>query len=187
MRSERAGSSSDRMGQRRPDGADTSGGPGGGPTDFEAFFEAEAPSLYRRLCLVSPSPQEAEEAMQDAFLKVWERWDRVAAMDRPDGYLYRTAFRLAYRRGRRSRLGLARERQAEAGRGETADANATESVAAGLRAATPRQRAALVLTELMGYSSEEAADILGIKAGTVRTLASQGRAAMRDELERPDA
>ena len=43
----------------------------------------------------------------------------------------------------------------------------------------PRQRAALVLTEIFGYSSEQAARIRGVRPTTVRVLASQGRAALR--------
>jgi DNA-directed RNA polymerase specialized sigma24 family protein len=43
----------------------------------------------------------------------------------------------------------------------------------------PRQRAALVLTEIFGYRSDQAAEILGIRPSTVRALASQGRAALR--------
>jgi DNA-directed RNA polymerase specialized sigma24 family protein len=36
-----------------------------------------------------------------------------------------------------------------------------------------------VLTEIIGYDSAQAGSILGIRATTVRVLASQGRAAMR--------
>jgi RNA polymerase sigma-70 factor (ECF subfamily) len=50
----------------------------------------------------------------------------------------------------------------------------------------PRQRAALVLTELIGFSSEEAGRMLGVRPGTVRALASQGRAAMKQNLEADD-
>ncbi len=37
-----------------------------------------------------------------------------------------------------------------------------------------RQRAALVLREIFDYSSEQAAQILGIQATSVRVLASRG-------------
>jgi DNA-directed RNA polymerase specialized sigma24 family protein len=50
----------------------------------------------------------------------------------------------------------------------------------------PRQRAALVLTELIGFSSEEAGHMLGVRPGTVRALASHGRAAMKQHLEADD-
>ena len=46
-----------------------------------------------------------------------------------------------------------------------------------LGALTPRQRAALVLTEVLGYSGEEAGQLLGIKASTVWGLTHQARAA----------
>jgi RNA polymerase sigma-70 factor (ECF subfamily) len=44
---------------------------------------------------------------------------------------------------------------------------------------TPRQRAALVLVDLLGYPSEQAGSILGVRASTVRALAAQGRRALR--------
>jgi DNA-directed RNA polymerase specialized sigma24 family protein len=65
-----------------------------GSRTFEAFYEAEARTLFRRLWLVTGNRAEAEELMQDAFLSVWERWDRVVGMDDPLGYLYRTAMNL---------------------------------------------------------------------------------------------
>ena len=58
----------------------------------------------------------------------------------------------------------------------------TVSTATSLRAARiqlTRSRPELVLTDLMGYSSEEAGRILGVKAVTARVLASQAQAAMR--------
>ena len=44
---------------------------------------------------------------------------------------------------------------------------------------TPRQRAALLLMDVYGYGSDHAARIMGIRASTVRVLASQARAAIR--------
>jgi RNA polymerase sigma factor (sigma-70 family) len=155
------------------------------PVTFEAFFQAEHARLLRALFLVTGNEQEAEELMQDAFLAVWERWDRVREMERPTGYLYRTAmnaFRSRVRRAARAAkrlVGCAEE-------DEFARADQRDAVARGLGTLTPRQRAALVLTELLGYGSEEAGEILGVKAVTVRVLASQGRTAMKEKLERSD-
>jgi DNA-directed RNA polymerase specialized sigma24 family protein len=44
---------------------------------------------------------------------------------------------------------------------------------------TPRQRAAVVLTELLGHSFDKAATELRIKPGTVRVLVSQARATLK--------
>jgi DNA-directed RNA polymerase specialized sigma24 family protein len=52
---------------------------------FETFYQVEARTLFRRLWLVTGNHAEAEELMQDAFLRVWERWDRVGGMDDPSG------------------------------------------------------------------------------------------------------
>lgn len=51
---------------------------------------------------------------------------------------------------------------------------------------TPRQRAALVLTEALGYSGEETGRLLGIRASTVYALTHQARAALRADLEATD-
>jgi RNA polymerase sigma-70 factor (ECF subfamily) len=71
---------------------------------FETFYQAEARTLFRRLWLVTGNRAEAEELMQDAFLRVWERWDRVGGMDDAPGYLYRTAMNLFRKRYRRATL-----------------------------------------------------------------------------------
>ena len=157
------------------------------PPSFEAFFEAERSRLLRALFLMTGNVQEAEELMQDAFLAVWERWDRVGMMEDPTGYLYRTAMN-RYRSARR-RLGRATRRLVGAAEGGDAFASADErdAVARALAALPRRQRQAVVLTELYDYDSDEAGRLLGVKAVTVRVLASQGRASMRLVLEEDDA
>jgi hypothetical protein len=58
---------------------------------FEDFFEREKADLYGAMCLVTRDRHEAEEIVQDAFVRVLERWDRVGSLEDPHGYLYRTA------------------------------------------------------------------------------------------------
>jgi RNA polymerase sigma factor (sigma-70 family) len=48
---------------------------------------------------------------------------------------------------------------------------------------SPRQRAVIVLTDLLDFSSEEAARMLGVRSGTVRMHASRARAALASMLE----
>jgi RNA polymerase sigma-70 factor (ECF subfamily) len=52
-------------------------------------------------------------------------------------------------------------------------------VARALQDLTPRQRAAVVLTELLGYTAEAAGKELGIRPATVRALTFQARSALR--------
>ena len=153
-----------------------------GAISFDEFFQAESEPLFRRLWLVTRNRHEAEEVMQDAFLSLLERWDRIAEIDDPTAYLYRTAFNVWNKRARRTVRHL-RAVLTPANHADDVDAaDARTLVGDALARLTPRQRAAVVLTELLGFTSEEAGDILGIRAVTARVLASQARAAMRSHL-----
>jgi RNA polymerase sigma factor (sigma-70 family) len=155
--------------------------------DFEAFYEAESQTLFRRLWLIAGNRSEAEEIMQDAFLRLLERWDRIDQLKDPTAYLYRTAMNVFRRRYRRSALAIRKTFAPDTGHDEFAAADARDAVLRALATLSPRQRAALVLIELEGMSSQEAGEALGIKASTVRALATQGRAAFRTLMEEPDA
>jgi RNA polymerase sigma-70 factor, ECF subfamily len=153
---------------------------------FEAFFEAERARLYGTLCLVTGDRGEAEDLMQEAFLKVWERWDRVSGVSDPPGYLYRTAFNLFRSRLRRAARAARRIFGPDAAVDPFPGVEDRQVLLGALRKLTPRQRAAVVLVELMDLTSEDAAKILHIRPVTVRVLASQGRAAIKRHLEGQD-
>ena len=147
---------------------------------FEDLVEAESAGLFGALCLITRDRYEAEDVMQEAFLKVWERWDRVAGHGRsdrlplPDGAepvspapaarlpgapacdAPRSSAATSSPRSRRATRSFARSRNSRRGSGMS-----------------------VVLVDLLDYSSEEAARVMGIKAATVRVLASQGRAALK--------
>jgi RNA polymerase sigma-70 factor, ECF subfamily len=149
---------------------------------FESFFDREARTLFRRLYAVTGNTGEAEEIMQDAFLALWERWDRVGAMDDPTGYLYRTSMNIFRKRGRRAALAIRRRLALAPDLVPFADIDAQQDVVAALRTLSPRQRAAVVLLDVMDYSSEEAGRALGVTAGTVRGLASRARETLRRRM-----
>jgi RNA polymerase sigma factor (sigma-70 family) len=157
-----------------------------GDRSFEAFFETERDRLYGALCLLTADRQEAEEIVQDAFLALWSRWERVGSLPDPTGYLYRTAMNTFRKRLRRGRVALRRQPATFDAPDELAVAIARRTVMAALATLPPRQRAAVVLTDLLDYSSEDAGRILGVKAGSVRALAHQGRDSMRKAMGGPD-
>jgi RNA polymerase sigma-70 factor, ECF subfamily len=148
---------------------------------FEDFFQDTHERLFAALCLVTADRHEAEEIMQDAYLRVWERWDRVAGMDEPTGFLFRTAMNLFRKRYRRARLAA---RHALSRESTTRDAFATiddrDALVRGLRTLTPHQRAAVVLTAILGYSSSEAGQMLGVSDSTIRVMTTRARSAMRE-------
>jgi RNA polymerase sigma factor (sigma-70 family) len=156
------------------------------PAAFEDFFEAERARLLRALYLLTGNAQEAEEVLQDSFMAVWERWDRVSTMDDPTGYLFRTALN-RHRSGVRRATRAARRTIGLADGGDLfAAADERDALARALATLSPRRREAIVLTELMGYGSAEAGRAMGIADATVRRLTQDARAQLRRELEDTD-
>ena len=153
---------------------------------FEEFFETEGGRLFRALLLVTHDAAEAEDLMQEAFVRVWERWDRVAHVEDPAGYLFKTALNLHRSALRRALTSAKRSLRPPAEHDPFEEVISRDEAVRSLAALTPRQRAAVVVTELLGYSSEEAGAILGVRPGTVRTLTSQARAALQEWRERED-
>ena len=149
------------------------------PLGFESFFEKNRSKLFGALCLVTGDRHEAEEITQDAFLKVWQRWDRVSTLEDPTGFLFRTAMNVFRNRARRTALAVRKVLRLATSADDLAAVEDRDQMVRAMRRLTPHQRAALVLTGYLGYSSEEAAKVLGVKASTVRALATKGRVAAR--------
>ena len=154
---------------------------------FDTFFEEEHERLFKALYFVTGDRQDAEDLMQDAFLRLWERWDDIGRIEDPTGYLFRVALNGFRMRRRRAAMTLRKVIPVKEERDAFADAEMRADVRALLAGLTPRQRAALLLVDLLGYPSEQAGSILGVRASTVRALATQGRRALRETEGARDA
>ena len=135
------------------------------------------------LYVLTGDRDQAEELAQHAFCRVWERWEQVGGLDDPRGYLFRTASTptTAPPAGRSCRPpgprragphltgALARPADLAADR---------DHVARALTRLTPRQREALVLTQLLDRGTSHAARIMRIRPATVRVLVSQARSVL---------
>jgi RNA polymerase sigma-70 factor (ECF subfamily) len=150
---------------------------------FEEFYEANHRRLFTALCLVTGNRSEAEEIMQEAFLRLFERWGRVSGLDNADGYLFRAATNVFRNRRRRAVLALRRTLALAPRHDDLARVEERDEIVRLLHTLPPRSRAAIVLTSLLDYSSEDAARILGIRASSVRALATQARAQLRGTRE----
>jgi RNA polymerase sigma-70 factor, ECF subfamily len=159
---------------------------------FEGFYMANERRLYRALYVLTGSRDEAEDLAQHAFCRVWERWDRVAALDDPAGYLFRTAFNAHHSATRRAVRAARRVVDVVAHSAPTpapgpADLAADrDHVTRSLARLSPRQREAVVLTQLLDCDASHAARIMRIRPATVRVLVSQARAVLARPA-RPDA
>lgn len=155
-------------------------------SSFEQFVQVEGASLHGALRLLTRDRTEAEDLMQDALLKVWERWNHVRGLDDPSGYLYKTALNLYRKRLRRAAVAIKHVVGLRPRRDGLDEVESRDTVLRALAAITPRQRMSLVLTDLLDYSSEDAGRLMGVKPATVRVLASQGRSALRENMDGDD-
>src|SRR5215469_17027220 len=160
---------------------------------FEAF--AAADPLFRAGYLMTGDASEAEDLVQETFIRVARRWPRVSAMDHPVAYARRILINLALDgAGRRSRQRA--ELEAPGGQPELADEGAARALQGiddlaefrwALARLPPRERAVLVLRYWADLPVAEVAAALGCSAGTVKSTASRGAARLAGVLahERP--
>jgi RNA polymerase sigma-70 factor (ECF subfamily) len=153
------------------------------PNSFEEFYESNFRRVFTGLCLVTGDRHEAEEITQESFLRVFEHWDRVGALEDPTGYVFRVAmnvFRSRYRRAAlalRRALSLVPDQTDDLGAVETHD-----EVIRLLRTLTAPQRAAVVLTAILDFKAEDAGRMLGIRTSSVRSLTTRARAEMKRKV-----
>lgn len=174
--------------------------PGSRDPEFDAFFTRLEQPLYGYLRRLVPNDEVAMDLAQEAFFRAWKRFDEVRMYDRPDAWLYRVATNLAisYLRRRRplsfSHL-FARTHEVEGAdaleetlpfadphdlEGRVLERDAIEHV---LRRMPERQRAALLLRTVQGYSCEEIATTLGITVTNARQTLSRARERFRSLYE----
>jgi RNA polymerase sigma-70 factor (sigma-E family) len=127
----------------------------------------------------------AEEVVQDAFVQVHRRWDRIEGAALP-AYLRQTVVN-GCRSARRHLRVVARNRPEPPGTAPGADegvvaASRRRDVLEALARLPRRQREVLVLRYYLELSEREIAQTLQISQGAVKTHASRGAAALRDSL-----
>jgi len=159
--------------------------------DREAFgklVERYAGQARRLAYAVLGSIEDADDAAQDGFLaalKSIERYDPA----RPFGpWLLRIVANAAADRRRRLKVRTTEAIPADAPTGELAPDKATDRNAfraalnTALATLPPRQRIAVVLFDMEGYSHREIADVVKVPEGTVRSDVFHARRALRDAL-----
>jgi RNA polymerase sigma-70 factor (ECF subfamily) len=143
--------------------------------DFEAFVLEHEPTL-RRALVAAVGPTGAGDALAEALAYGWEHWDRVSAMERPVGYL----FRVGQSRSRRRRFGLLPAR-------EPVEPWVEPGLPAALGSLTEQQRVAVVLVHAFGLTHKEVADLLAISPSSIQNHVERGLRKLRDAMEVSDA
>ena len=154
--------------------------------DFRRFVSARLDSLRGLAYLTCGDWQAAEDAVSTSLAKLYVRWHRVSS---PERYVTRMVVRAAIDEVRRP---WRRERASSHALPETAQPDKSDSinerlrVRHALRQLPPGQRAVLVLRFYEGLSVEEAADVLGRSAGTIKSQTARGLATLRQLLAAQD-
>jgi RNA polymerase sigma factor (sigma-70 family) len=163
--------------------------------DLGAFYTEHRAELNAHASRVLKDRIKAEEITQDALIKFMLAAPELESTEHALAYLHRTIENLCidYFRaeGRRPNLVLLDDSTAEVeatwqNNGDHSAAMSAAEDAAIIRQAlallSPAERAALVMWEIEGRSTEEIASVLGIKESAVRHTVSRARASMRTVL-----
>ncbi len=151
-----------------------------GLRSYEEFFASEYGRLFRVLLLMTRSRSEAEDLAQETMARVFERWSRVASLERPDAYAFKVALNLNRRRMREVSRARERERvQVLLGDDERESLEQRLDVRAAIETLPRDQRAVLLLVDWLGFDSPTASSILGIKPSTLRTRLHRARNAIK--------
>lgn len=162
----------------------------GAPDDVVTqVFDAAYRRLVGQLHAVCGDLTEAEEVVQEAFVRAVAQGHRFARVDKPEAWLRTVALNHARSRHRRRRVGDALHLVRSAGQRTTSDPDLASDdhlvLVAALRRLPAAQREAIGLHHLADLPVAEVAETLGVPVGTVKARLSRGRAALAALLAEP--
>ena len=149
--------------------------------DFAEYFQFLYPRLLRALQLAGAGTAHAEDVAQEAFARTLGHWRRVRGGTNPPGYVFRVGFRLLRTKGLLPTTPFDDTVEAPGAAIDEA-ASAKVDIARSLASMPPRRRACVVLCWLLEESTSEAAETLGIAAGTVRKQLELARRQLSGQL-----
>jgi RNA polymerase sigma factor (sigma-70 family) len=141
--------------------------------DFDAVFARERVPMVRLAYLMLREEARAEEVVQDAFVSVLERWDRL---DNPGAYLRRCVVNGCLTQMRRARRAVAAPPR------RTEDDLATDHTLDAVRRLTPQRQAMVVLRYYADMTQDEVADTLRLPVGTVKSGLHRALADLKEAL-----
>jgi RNA polymerase sigma-70 factor (sigma-E family) len=153
-----------------------------------ALYEAHALGLVRLAVVMTGDRGSAEDIVQDAFLGLYRRWDRLTDLPHPLAYLRASVLngcRTALRRRSRAdrRLQSLSEVPSESAEACALLSEEQQAVARAIRGLPDRQREALVLRYYLDMSEADAAVAMRISRGTVKSATSRALTAIGRHLK----
>ena len=150
--------------------------PGAGDGSFDDLYSARGPAMLRLATLLVDEPAAAADIVQDAFVQLYRRWDRV---DAPEAYLRRSVVNGASSALRRRRVKRTAEERLPH---RSSSFDVVDELSDSLRILTARQRAVVVLRFYADLPEAEIAAVLGVRPGTVKSTLHTALRRLRLEL-----
>ncbi|MEU1179910.1 SigE family RNA polymerase sigma factor [Streptomyces sp. NPDC005820] len=152
--------------------------------EFEEFYARSRQSLVGQLYLMTGDLHEAQDVVQEAFVRAWARRARLHRDAGPEAWIRTVAWRLAVSRWRRRGRSLEAWRRHAGGRADSGPAPEPDTVAlvTALRRLSERQRRIAVLFYVCDLTVDQVAAETGISAGTVKTHLSRARTQLAAQL-----
>ncbi len=159
---------------------------------FAELVRAHSPRVRRVLVRITGSPDSAQDVLQDALVRAWRSIGRFEGRSSFFTWLTRIAINESYRSMRRSEPVVLALDDAVGERipswGSQPDEvfesrEFLQAVAAALDRLPEDYRAAVVLRDVEGFSTADAALALGIEEGALKSRLHRGRMALRRELD----
>jgi RNA polymerase sigma-70 factor (ECF subfamily) len=145
--------------------------------DLRDLYAASYSRLVGVVGAVCGDQHEAEEAVQEAFVRLMGSWPKVSRYDDPEAWVRKVALRQVSNRRRKALNGL----RAALRHGPPADVpepTAAEVDAERALAVLPEQQRAVVVLRRLGLDAGAIADVLGVPIGTVKSRLARARAAL---------
>ncbi|MBB5060162.1 RNA polymerase sigma-70 factor (ECF subfamily) [Granulicella aggregans] len=161
----------------------------GTATEFEALVLAIRPQLHRYCARMTGSVIDGEDVVQETLTKAFAALKQNVPIPNLRAWLFRIAHNASidYTRNYARRFSDPLEDYPELS-SPTSELDARVAAEAGLRlfvGLPPAQRAAVILKDVLGYTVEEIAEILGKSVAMVKGVLHRGRAALRLAIEDP--
>jgi RNA polymerase sigma-70 factor (ECF subfamily) len=146
--------------------------------DFDEFYATSYRRLVGQVYAMVGDLAEAEDAVQEAYCRAWQRRAKLRDYDSPEAWVRTVAYRIAVSSWRRAahRL-LAHQRHGDARQLPGPGPEHLTMVDA-LRRIPTDQRRVIVLHHLVGLSVEEISQEVDIPVGTVKSRLARGRRAL---------
>jgi RNA polymerase sigma-70 factor (ECF subfamily) len=168
--------------------------------NFEADAMQYAPQLYSAALRMTRNPADAEDVVQETFLKAYRAYGSFTAGTNLKAWLYRiltntyiNRYRKAQRRPSEVELGelqdlyLFKRLGEQSGASESAESEVLEQfvdsdVIQALESLPDNFRMPVLLADVEGFSYKEIAEMLDIPIGTVMSRLHRGRKALQKKL-----